>query len=77
MVQVVSLGAATAGPGPGSLGAQGCDAGQLDLDRGDLLVAAPLVPLGLLGVVADDEPAGRIAAADADLLTRRCSRTLW
>src|SRR5215211_8720529 len=44
----------------------GADAGQFRLDPGDLLVAAGLVTLGLVGVVADDEPL--VGAVQADFL---------
>jgi hypothetical protein len=52
----------------GGLGAQGGDALQLALDCGQLLGALVAVALGLLGVVAEHEPPGRIPAADLDLL---------
>jgi hypothetical protein len=54
--------------GGGGLGAQLGDAGQLGLDPGHLLVPQQLVPLGLLGVVADHQPAGPLARTEADLL---------
>jgi hypothetical protein len=66
-VLVAGLAALVAGH-VGHLGAQRGDAGQLGLDPGHLLLPQGLGPLGLLGEVADHEPAGRVSLAEADLL---------
>ena len=62
---------ATTKPGrlglPG-LGAQGSDPLKLGGDQGELLLALVAVAFGLGGVVAEHEPAGRVALAEADLL---------
>jgi hypothetical protein len=66
----VAVAAAGAGAGRlgGGLGAQPGDALQLGGDQGQLLLALDAVTFGPLGVVAQHEPAGRIPAAQADLL---------